>query len=266
MILVDWIHQSTQRRHVRQKENSTMSIQANGVTSSTNPRATIKTGLKTSTSLANENGHLKLSDAIETFFDWGSNMAGVDGNIVRALKFWGTDSKEDKAARSELWKAMNYGYLVRKLGYTRDYAAVVFDRMKYNSKNPDKNTDDHRTAEEQRVIDTCRQMKSRAMALAGISDMSEKQRQSLEDAAATRKEKKDKAEARESELLKDHEIIHPSDETDPIEALTRVALTLKSLQKRYALRLTGDLGSAWRNWIDDAPMGNKAPKTSSKKK
>ena|SRR5215472_429190 len=237
------------------------------VTPSANPRPNSKTSLKTSTTLnGNGNGHLKLADAIESFFEWGSNMAGVDGNIVRALKFWGTDSKEDKAARGDLWKAMNCGYLVRKLGYTRDHAAVVYGRMKYNSKNPDNNTDDHRTAEEQRVIDTCRQMKSRAMILAGISDQTQAQKDALESAQETREQKKRETEARESQLIKADEIVNPSDETDPIEALTRVALTLKALQKKYALKLKGDIGSAWRNWIDDAPMGTKAPKVSSKKK
>jgi hypothetical protein len=138
--------------------------------------------------------------------------------------------------------------------------------MKYNSKNPDKNTDDHRTAEEQRVIDTCRQMKSRAMALAGISDQTQAQRDALESAQETREQKKRETEARESQLIKADEIVNPSDETDPIEALTRIALTLKALQKKYALKLKGDIGSAWRNWIDDAPMGTKAPKATSKTK
>jgi hypothetical protein len=211
------------------------------------------------------NGTTALAQAIEAFFDWGQSMAGVDGTIVQALKTFGTDSNTDKEARAEMWKALNCGYLVRKLGYTREHAAIVYGRMKYNSKNPDNNTDDHRTAEEQRVVDTCRMMKSRAMNLAGISDQTESQRDALTKAQAKRDEKKRIAEEREAELLKDHEIVHPSDETDPIEALTRVALMLKGLQKKYALKLKGDIGSAWRNWIDDAPMGTKAPKASKTK-
>ena len=234
------------------------------VTPSANPRPNSKASLKASTAM-NGNGHIKLADAIESFFEWGSNMAGVDGNIVRALKFWGTDSKEDKAARSDLWKAMNCGYLVRKLGYTRDHAAVVYGRMKYNSKNPDKNTDDHRTAEEQRVIDTCRQMKSRAMALAGISDQTQAQRDALESAQETREQKKRETEAREARLAAADELVNPPAEKDIFEVLAGLVTTLQNLRNKYAKTLVGDAGSAWRDWIANAPIGTK-PANPAKKK
>ena len=87
---------------------------------------------------------------------------------------------------------------------------------------------------------------SRAKRMAGITE-------AKPDTAVKAEQAKAEREAHESRLIKADEIVNPADDVDAFDALNRLVLTMKSLQKKYAAKLVGDRGSEWRDWLANAP-------------
>jgi hypothetical protein len=182
--------------------------------------------------------------AVEIAFDYGQTMAGQDGALTNAFV---TFKANDKVIE-DMVQALSEGYFVRKLGYDRDEAKRVIALKKYNDRNPEKNTDENRTFEQERVMVAVRVLVSRAKRMAGITKPADTAEQE-----ATRAQKEADKAAHEQRLLKADEIVNPADDVDVFDALNRLVLTMKSLQKKHTDKLVGDRGSEWRNWLASAP-------------
>lgn len=183
------------------------------------------------------------AQACDAAFKYGASMAGLDGSLTKALKAF----KADKAVMADMLTALNVGYVVKKLAVSKTEATRIVGLLKYNEKKQD---DEHRTFEQQRVMDSVRVLWHRAQKLAGIvQPKSENQAK----AEATRAQKEAEAKAHESRLIKADAIVNPPDDVDVFESLTRLVSTMKSLQKKHTAKLTGDRGSAWRDWLASAP-------------
>jgi len=180
-------------------------------------------------------------EAVKAAFEYGQSMAGLDGTLVRAIVAFRTN----ESVLSEMLTALNVGYVMRKLGVATAEAEHIVGLLKYNEKKDD---DKHRTFEQERIMIAVRVLWSRAKKMAGVPKA-----EAQAKAEATRAAKEAEREAHESRLIAADEIVNPKDDVDPFEALVRVASTLKALQNKYAAKLTGDRGSAWRAWIAKAP-------------
>jgi hypothetical protein len=184
------------------------------------------------------------TQAIEIAFDYGQTMAGQDGALTNAFV---TFKSNDKVI-DDMVQALSEGYFVRKLGYDRAEATRVIALKKYNDRNPDKNTDENRSFDQERVMVAVRVLVSRAKRMAGIT----KPAATAEQEATRAQKEADKA-AHESRLIKADEIVNPADDVDVFDALNRLVLTMKSLQKKHTAKLVGDRGSEWRDWLANAP-------------
>ena len=184
------------------------------------------------------------AQAITIAFEYGQTMAGQDGSLTNAFV---TFKANDKVI-DDMVQALTEGYFVRKLGYDRTEATRVIALKKYNDRNQDKNTDENRTFEQERVMVAVRVLVSRAKRMAGITKPV-----ATAEQEASRAAKEAAKEAHESRLIKADEIVNPSDDVDVFDALNRLVLTLKSLQKKHTAKLTGDRGSEWREWLANAP-------------
>jgi spore germination protein YaaH len=193
---------------------------------------------------------LTAAQAIEIAFDYGQNIAGQDGALTNAFKVF---SKNDQVI-GDMIQALSEGYMVRKLGYQRDEATRVIGLKKYNDRNPDKNTDENRTFEQERVMVAIRVLVHRAKKMAGIG-------KPVDTAAreATRAAKEAEDKAHESRLIAADAIVNPAEDVNPFDALARLVLTMKSLANKHSAKLVGDAGSAWRDWLASAPVGQPAP-------
>lgn len=184
------------------------------------------------------------AQAIEIAFDYGQTMAGQDGALTNAFV---TFKANDKVL-DDMVQALSEGYFVRKLGYERSEATRVIALKKYNDRNTDKNTDDNRTFEQERVMVSVRVLVSRAKRMAGITKPV-----ATAEQEATRATKEAAKEAHESRLIKADEIVNPADDVDVFDALNRLVLSLKAIQKKHTAKLVGDRGSEWREWLANAP-------------
>jgi hypothetical protein len=184
------------------------------------------------------------AQACDIAFEYGQTMAGQDGMLTNAFVTF----KANETVINDMVYCIEQGYFVRKLGYDREEAKRVIGLKKYNEKNPQNNTAENRTKEQERVMVAVRVLTSRAKRMAGITKPAE----TAEQEAARAAKEAGKA-AHESRLIKADEIINPKDDVDAFDALNRLVLTMKSLQKKYAAKLVGDRGSEWRDWLASAP-------------
>lgn len=192
--------------------------------------------------------------AIEAAFEYGRNIAGQDGNLTIAFKAF---AENDKVI-ADMVQALSEGYMTRKLGYDREEATRVIGLKKYNDRNPDKNTDENRTFEQERVMVAIRVLVHRAKKMAGIGkpvDVAEQE--------ATRAAKEAEKKEYESRLLAADEIVNPKGNV--FDALARLVLTMKAVANKQSAELTGDAGSAWRDWLASAPINQPAPKGKARK-
>jgi hypothetical protein len=184
------------------------------------------------------------AQAIAIAFEYGQTMAGQDGTLTNAFV---TFKANDKVI-DDMVQALSEGYFVRKLGYDRAEATRVIGLKKYNDRNPEKNTDENRTFDQERVMVAVRVLVSRAKRMAGITKAPE-----TGEAEAKRAAKEAEAKEHEQRLIKADAIVNPADDVDVFDALNRLVLTMKSLQKKHTAKLTGDRGSEWRDWLASAP-------------
>ena len=220
-----------------------MSIQS-VITSDVATAPVLRNGKALPKAKANGSTAMTPAQAIAIAFEYGQTMAGQDGALTNAF----TTFKANDKVVGDMVQALTEGYLVRKLGYERSEATRVIGLKKYNDRNPDKNTDENRTFEQERVMVAVRVLVSRAKRMAGIT----KSADTAEQEATRAAKEADKA-AHEQRLIKADEIINPADDVDVFDALNRLVLTMKSLQKKHTAKLTGDRGSEWRDWLANAP-------------
>jgi hypothetical protein len=179
--------------------------------------------------------------AITAAFEYGASMAGIDGSLVKAIGAF----KNDESVMAEMLAALNVGYITRKLSVDKAEAERIYGLLKFNENKQD---DEHRSFEQQRVMDTVRVLWSRAQKMAGVP-----KKEAQVKAEATRAEKEAEREAHNSRLIAADEIVNPKDDVDVFDSLSRLVLTMKALQSKHAAKLVGDRGSAWRDWIAKAP-------------
>jgi hypothetical protein len=183
------------------------------------------------------------AQACEAAYEYGSSLAGLDGSLTVAIKYY----KDNETVMADMLVSLNVGYLVRKMGYDKAKATEVVGLLKYNEKKAD---DHHRTFEQQRIMDTVRVVWHRAQKMAGVVKAKSENQVKAEQ---TRAEKEAEKTAHESRLIKADEIVNPKDDTDIFESLTRLVSTMKALQSKHAGKLVGDKGTAWRDWLASAP-------------
>jgi hypothetical protein len=224
---------------VKARLNMSMNVQSVITTSDVAP----KLNSKGKASHANSTQTITAAQACEAAYEYGSSVAGLDGTLTKALQAF----KDNETVQADMLAALNVGYMVRKLGYTRDRATEVVGLLKYNEKKQD---DHHRTFEQQRVMDTVRVIWHRAQKMAGIVKAKTDNQVKAEQ---TRAQKDAERAAHEQRLIKADELVNPKNDTDPFDALSRLVLTMKSLQSKYADKLVGDRGSAWRDWLANSP-------------
>ena len=223
-------------------------------TSNGNSKAKTKTELNGSTAPAK----LTPGQAIDIAFQYGQSLAGVDGSLVTALVTF----KDDKAVQADMLKALNIGYIMRKLNKTKDEAEVIYSLAKYNPK-ADKQTDKNRTLEQERVMTAVRVLWHRAKAIA-FPDTAKTE--AAIKAEQTRNDNEKAAKERQAKLEALAEIVQPKPETDVYEAMNRLVSTMKAYHSKHADKFVGDAGMAWRDWLAAAPNSNaksKAPKSKS---
>ena len=183
------------------------------------------------------------TQACDAAYEYGASLAGLDGTLTVAIKYY----KDNEQVMADMLTALNVGYMVRKLGVERDAAIEIVGLLKYNEKKQD---DHHRTFEQQRIMDTVRVVWHRAQKMAGVVKAKSEGQIKAEE---TRAAKEAAAEAHEQRLIKADSIVNPADDVDVFESLTRLVSTMKALQSKHAAKLTGDRGSAWRDWLASAP-------------
>jgi hypothetical protein len=186
---------------------------------------------------------MTIAQACEIAFEAGKNYAGQDGMLTEAFV---TFKANDKAI-DDMVQALTEGYFVRKMGYDRAEARRVIGLKTYNHMNPKNNSDDNRTFEQQRIMGAVRTLVSRAKRMAGITKPAD------QDSEVARAASEAAKKAHESRLIKADEIVNPKDDVDVFDALNRLVLTMKSLQKKYSAKLVDDRGSEWRDWLANAP-------------
>ena len=179
--------------------------------------------------------------AIAAAFDYGQSMAGMDGTLVRALVAFRTNVE----VQAEMLAALNVGYVMKKLAVDKPEATRIVGLSKFNE---DKQDDSHRTFEQERVMVAVRVLWSRAKKMAGFPKT-----EAMAKAEATRAAKESERTATEARLVKADSIVNPKDDADPFESLAALVVTMRHLQKKYADKLTGDRGAAWRDWLASAP-------------
>jgi hypothetical protein len=181
------------------------------------------------------------AQACQAAFEYGQSMAGLDGTLVKAIQAF----KADDAVLSDMLDSLNVGYFIRKLNVEKAEATRIVGLLKYNENKQD---DEHRTFEQERIMVAVRVLWSRAKKMAGVAKA-----EAQVKAEATRAQKEAEKEAHESRLIKADEIVNPKDDVDVFESLTRLVSTMKSIQAKHAAKLVGDRGSAWRDWLAAAP-------------
>jgi hypothetical protein len=221
---------------------TTLSNATSTVTAAKAPKGT--KGIKAALNGSTAPKALTAAEAVEIAFEYGQNIAGQDGQLTIAFK---TFAKNDKVI-GDMVQALTEGYMVRKLGYTREEAKVVIGKAKYNDKNPDKNTDNNRTLVQEGVMVAVRMLVSRAKRFAGITKAP-----ATAEQEATRAAKEAEAKAHTDRLIKADEIVNPADNVDVFDALNRMVLSMKAIQKKHTAKLVGDRGSEWRDWLANAP-------------
>jgi hypothetical protein len=179
--------------------------------------------------------------AIETAYTYGSSMAGYDGALTKAL----TAYCDNAEVIAEMLTALNVGYIVKKMAVSKAEATRIVGLLKYNENKQD---DEHRTFEQERVMIAVRVLWSRAKKMAGFPKT-----EAMAKAEVTRAAKEAEREEHSARLIKADAIVNPKDDVDPFDALSALVVTLKHVQKKYADKLTGDRGSAWREWLAKAP-------------
>lgn len=204
------------------------------------PKTNGKARLKATTASPAVNG-ITREQAIETAYTYGSNLAGYDGALTKALVAY----KSDATVLAEMLTSLCVGYTVKKLAVSKAEATRIVGLLKYNEKKED---DEHRTFEQERVMIAVRVLWSRAKKMAGFEKS-----ESSAKAEVTRAAKEAEREANNQRLIKADSIVNPKDDTDPFDALAALVVTLKHVQKKYADKLTGERGSAWRDWLANAP-------------
>jgi hypothetical protein len=183
------------------------------------------------------------TQACDIAYNAGQDYAGQDGSLTKAFAFFA----KNETVVNDMVYCIEQGYFVRKMGYDRDEAKRVIGLKKYNHMNPQKNTAENRTKEQETVMGAVRVLVSRAKRMAGITKPAD-QNAEVNRAAADATKK-----AHESRLIKADEIVNPKDDVDVFDALNRLVLTMKSLQKKYSAKLVDDRGSEWRDWLANAP-------------
>jgi hypothetical protein len=181
------------------------------------------------------------AQACQAAFEYGQSMAGLDGTLVKAIQAF----KADDAVLSDMLDSLNVGYFIRKLNVEKAEATRIVGLLKYNENKQD---DEHRTFEQERIMVAVRVLWSRAKKMAGVAKA-----EAQVKAEATRAAKEAEKTAHESRLIKADEIVNPKDDVDVFESLTRLVSTMKSIQAKHAAKLVGDRGSAWRDWLAAAP-------------
>lgn len=184
---------------------------------------------------------LTKDQAIAAAFKYGQSLAGLDGTLVKAIAAF----KGDTAILGEIQAALNIGYVMKKLDVSKGEATRIVGLLKYNE---DKQDDEHRSFEQERVMVAARVLWSRAKAMAGVP----KSEQAAKG-EATRAQKEADRKANEARLIKADEIVNPKDDVNPFDALAALVVTMRHLQKKYAAKLDGDKGSQWREWLAKAP-------------
>ena len=116
------------------------------------------------------------AQACDAAFKYGSSMAGLDGNLTKALKAF----KNDKAVMADMLIALNVGYVVKKLAVSKTEATRIVGLLKYNEKKPD---DEHRTFEQQRIMNSVRVLWHRPKSLRASFNPSLRIRQRLRQPA-----------------------------------------------------------------------------------
>jgi hypothetical protein len=191
-----------------------------------------------------EEATITVEQAVEVAFNYGASMAGMDGALTKALQTY----RDNEAVQNDMLQALNIGYLTRKLNVSKIEATRIYNLKKY-SDDPKLQDDEHRTFEQQRVMNTVRVLWHRAKQMGGIIKKSEDQVEAEVNRAKKEAEKK----AHEERLIKADEIVNPKNDVDPFDALARLALTMKSLANKHSAKLTGDRGTAWRTWLASMP-------------
>jgi hypothetical protein len=225
-----------------------MSTLSNATSTLTAPKAPKGTkgakGIKAALNGSTASKALTAAEAVEIAYQYGQNIAGQDGQLTVAFK---TFAKNDKVI-GDMVQALTEGYMVRKLGYDRAGAKRVIALAKYNDRNPEKNTDANRTAQQEGVMVAVRMLVSRAKRFAGITKAP-----ATAEQEAKRATKEAEAKAHEQRLIKADEIVNPADNVDVFDALNRMVLSMKAIQKKHTAKLVGDRGSEWRDWLANAP-------------
>lgn len=183
------------------------------------------------------------NQACEAAYEYGSSLAGLDGTLTVAIKYF----KNNETVMADMLTNLNMGYLVRKLGVAKEEAAEIVGLLKYNEKKAD---DHHRTFEQQRIMDTVRVVWHRAQKMAGVVKAKTEGQVKAEE---TRAAKEAAAEAHEQRLIKADAIVNPPEDVDVFESLVRLVSTMKALGNKHSAKLTGDRGAAWRDWLASAP-------------
>jgi hypothetical protein len=186
---------------------------------------------------------ITVEQAVEVAYNYGANIAGIDGKLTKALQTY----KANEAVQNDMLEALNVGYLTRKLSVSKIEATRVYNLKKYNP-DPKHHNDEHRTFEQQRVMDTVRVLWHRAKKMAGLG-----KNEDQANAEATRAQKEAEKKAHEARLAKADEIVNPKDDVDVFDALNRLVLSMKAIQSKHASKLVGDRGMAWRDWLAAAP-------------
>lgn len=195
------------------------------------------------------------AEAIAICTKAGTSYAGIDGSLVRAFKAF----KNDKETLDEMVKVLSIAYLTKKLDVSKDEAKLILGKSR-PPKDASKADDSHRTLEQERVLVSVRVLVSRAKEMAGFEKDKAKSR------GAKAKKAKDKAAKgaiatanadidpkEQARLIKADSIVNPADDVDAFDAMSRVVLTLKSMERKYTKKLVGERGDAWRAWLAASP-------------
>lgn len=204
------------------------------------PKSNGKTKAKLNGSTAVKAPAMTEAQACDAAFEYGKSMAGQDGDITLAFKTF----KDKPESVDNIAAALREGYFVRKHSCDRDEAKRIIGLAKYNDRNPEKNTDGNRTQAQQNTMVAVNMLISRAKRFAGITKAVDTVKQ--EEAKAER-------DAHQARLIKADEVINPADDVDVFDAMNRLVLSMKAIQKKHAIKLVGDRGSEWRDWLANAP-------------
>lgn len=210
-------------------------------------RKVFKDTAKETTTLANP---IKLTEdqALALCFQYGKTIAGQDGFLTKALEQFPSEAFAKKATQQ-----ICAAYYMDKLSYSKDDAFIAVGKFTHNKDDATKQSGDYRTLKEERIMVSVRMLVGRAKQLAGIVNPETVARQ--EKANKTKEENKRAADAVEAERQKAWEIVHPqvTEDFDVNAALNALVARIRSLMNEHSARITGDSGSAWREWLAKAP-------------